>query len=64
MSRINTKNFERICGLNGLTPIGLAKKISRHKTTVYRALKRPNQYRPTFELVERTLPIREVPNGK
>lgn len=61
--RINRKNFKSVCGLNGLTPMLLSRKIKRHKTTVYRALSRPSVYGPTRKLIEEALPVREVPHA-
>ncbi len=61
---INTKNFRYICGLNGLTPSSLPKKIRRHRDTMYRALRNPGQFKPTYKRILTALPIREVPNEK
>jgi hypothetical protein len=62
MMKINTKNFKIICGLNGLTPLGLCGRIGRHKTTVYKALREPQRFGPTVQAIEEALPVRELPH--
>lgn len=61
--KINLENFRKLCGLNGTTPEQLAREIRRHKTTVYRALSRPQQYKPTYAALVVALPVTTVPNG-
>jgi hypothetical protein len=57
---VTKENFKRLCGLNGLTPDELFNKIERHKTTVYMALRKPTQFKPTIKLIEDALPIRQA----
>ena len=59
---ITRDNFKRVCGLNGFTPEELITRIERHKTTVYKALKNPAQFGPTYRKIQAALPIREVPH--
>lgn len=61
--KLNTKNYGRICGLNGLKPSEVPSKIGKHRDTIYRALRTPHHFAPTIELLEKALPIREVPRG-
>ena len=58
--KINPKNLRRLCGLNGMTVVELARRIQRNKVTVYRAVRHPQQYRPTYQLVGHLLPQRSL----
>lgn len=63
-AEINPKNFRRICGLNGLTVVELAKQIIRHRDTLNRAVRNPSQFKPTYERILKALPIRQTPSRK
>lgn len=67
MTEINIKNFARICGLNGYQVREVVAKSKRNKSTIYKALREPHNFGPTVEVLERLLPVREVPevvNGR
>ncbi len=58
--KLTTATFRKICGLNGLTVAEPCDRIDRHKTTVYRALKNPQRFHPTLDLINDALPIRQT----
>lgn len=61
LAEINTKNFARICGLNGMTADEVARKIKKHRTTLWKAVKEPHRFKPTFQRICQVLPIRNLP---
>lgn len=56
-------NFHRICGLNGLFVSEVASLIERSKVQIYRALRNPEQNKPTIALLEELLPRRTMPSS-
>jgi len=54
--KINTKTLVPLCYANGFRGVGaLAKKIRRTPCTVWRAVRWPDQFGPTFDLITQTL---------
>lgn len=57
-----TKNIAVLAGINGHKSVSaLARHVGRHRFTVYRALRQPNTYRPTYNAICAALPIRSLP---
>ena len=53
--KIKPENLKRLCGLKGLTIPELAERIDRHVKSVHRAVKHPQQHKPTFRKIEEVL---------
>lgn len=54
--KINTKNLTSLCWRRGLAGVpALAKKIKRARTTVWRAVRWPDQFGPTYRKIEEAL---------
>lgn len=54
--KIKPENLERLCWVAGFEGVsGLARHIKRHRVTVHRAVKNPEQYGPTFRKIEEVL---------
>jgi IS30 family transposase len=55
--KINEKNLKVLCWKRGCSVLELARIIGKHPTTVYRAVKRPHQYQPTYRQIVEALTI-------
>lgn len=63
--QLNRRTLRMLAVLNGHTGVaGLARSVGRSRTSIYAALVRPGQYGPTIRLLERALPLREIPTPK
>ncbi len=58
-AKINQKNLKRLCWFRGLSVSELCRVIGKHPTTVYRAVRRPDQYRPTYAKIVKLLGAEE-----
>lgn len=55
---VNTETVDRLSWLRGFQGVaGLARHIGRSRNTVWRAVRWPDQFGPTFKLIEEALAI-------
>lgn len=55
-SKLTKENLSRLAHARGFRGVaGLARRVGRHRVSIYRALKNPNQNRPTMRAIERAL---------
>lgn len=60
---IDPENLARLAWLNGHKGVaGLSRAVGKHRVTIYRAVKQPKRYGPTFRAIKRALP-RRSPNA-
>lgn len=58
---VNTKNLRTLAWLNGFKGVaGLARSLGRDRATVYRTVRNPQQYRPTYRALQSALRIRSI----
>lgn len=56
VNKISTGNLRMLCWQRGYKGVvGLARKLKRSRVTVHRAVKRPHQFGPTYQLIEQAL---------
>jgi hypothetical protein len=56
--KVDSENLRRLCWANGFRGIpDLASEIGRSRVTVWRAVKSPKQYAPTYKLITEALSV-------
>lgn len=53
--KIKPENLKALCWKRGFSVADLATRIGRHRVSVYRAVKNPDQHAPTFEKIKEVL---------
>jgi len=53
--KVNLKNLKRLCWQRGISVKELARRIGRSRMNVYRAVKEPHRFKPTYQLLEEAL---------
>jgi hypothetical protein len=57
--KVNKGNLRMLCWTRGYRDIaGLARSIKRNRVTVHRAVARPDQFGPTYHLIEKALAVK------
>lgn len=57
-NKVNQKNLRTLCWKRGFHGVsGLAQKIGRNRITVHRAVRWPDQFGPTYRLIEEALNV-------
>lgn len=56
VKRVTSENLRRLCWARGYRGIpGLADAIGRSRVTIWRAVRHPNRFTPTYTLIEKAL---------
>jgi hypothetical protein len=54
--KVNSGNLRALCWARGFRGVpGLARRIRRHRITIWRAVRNPKQYGPTYQKISEAL---------
>ena len=57
-TELNPRNLRQLCWLRGFHGVtGLAHHLGRSRVVIHLAVKRPELYGPTFDLIKKTLKV-------
>jgi hypothetical protein len=57
--KVNQKNLRQLCWQSGFHGVsGLANHIDRSRITVHRAVRWPDQFGPTYQLIQEALNVK------